>query len=212
GESQVLGLAVVIVGVRKDSQSYVSMKRKACVEVGIQSIDVDFPEQISELDVVAKVHELNDDPARTCERKAVAASRGSSKKAEGEDSGCGWRGLWLRLRLLKMKQRRQAGAARSKGATGRKMRQQGWQGWLDSAGGSRNTGGSGDKATAEGCGSGDAAVRQWAAAADLGWSRGSSGSGEEWQVTANRWGTTSATGAGSGLAGGDIGRGWDVDG
>ncbi|CAL9150558.1 unnamed protein product, partial [Musa hybrid cultivar] len=56
------GLAVVIVGVRKDSQSYVSMKRKSCAEVGIRSIDVDFPEQISGVDVVAKVHELNDDP------------------------------------------------------------------------------------------------------------------------------------------------------
>ncbi|KAJ8490588.1 hypothetical protein OPV22_012309 [Ensete ventricosum] len=55
GESQVPGLAVVIVGVRKDSQSYESMKRKACAEVGIRSIDVDFPEQISELDVVAKL-------------------------------------------------------------------------------------------------------------------------------------------------------------
>ncbi|CAD5166167.1 unnamed protein product, partial [Musa acuminata subsp. malaccensis] len=56
------GLAVVNVGVRKDSQSYVSMKRKSCAEVGIRSIDVDFPEQISGVDVVAKVHELNDDP------------------------------------------------------------------------------------------------------------------------------------------------------
>ncbi|CAL9158472.1 unnamed protein product, partial [Musa hybrid cultivar] len=59
---EVPGLAVVIVGVRKDSQSYVSMKRKSCAEVGIRSIDVDFPEQISGVDVVAKVHELNDDP------------------------------------------------------------------------------------------------------------------------------------------------------
>ncbi|THU71223.1 hypothetical protein C4D60_Mb08t33290 [Musa balbisiana] len=57
---EVPGLAVVIVGVRKDSQSYVSMKRKSCAEVCIRSIDVDFPEQISGVDVVAKVHELND--------------------------------------------------------------------------------------------------------------------------------------------------------
>ena len=36
---QAPGLAVVIVGTRKDSQSYVRMKRKACAEVGIVSFD-----------------------------------------------------------------------------------------------------------------------------------------------------------------------------
>ncbi|RWW58215.1 hypothetical protein BHE74_00034950, partial [Ensete ventricosum] len=49
--SQVPGLAVVIVGTRKDSLSYVSMKRKACSEVGIRSFDIDLPEQISEAEV-----------------------------------------------------------------------------------------------------------------------------------------------------------------
>ena len=61
--SQVPGLAVVIVGSRKDSQTYVSMKRKACAEVGIRSVDVDLPEDISELALVAEVHRLNADPA-----------------------------------------------------------------------------------------------------------------------------------------------------
>ncbi|RRT61672.1 hypothetical protein B296_00007836, partial [Ensete ventricosum] len=271
GESQVPGLAVVIVGVRKDSQSYVSMKRKACAEVGIRSIDDDFPEQISGLDVVAKVHELNDDPARTW-RKAVAASRGSSKKAEGEDNCCGQRGLWLRLwlRLVKMKAATtsrsskkqgssgggrcdskdgrggwaalegaettaldlQAGrVSKAKGAVkavaGRGGRKRaatvtgGWQyrqaveeGWRRDTGQGLckgGPGGSGDKATAEGCGSGDAAVRQWAAAADVGWSRGSSDSGEEWQVAANRWGTTSATGAGSERRKGEQGSGRRIE-
>ncbi|GMY16886.1 bifunctional protein FolD 2-like [Fagus crenata] len=59
---KVPGLAVVIVGTRKDSQSYVSMKRKACAEVGIKSFDVDLPEQVSEAELVAKVHELNANP------------------------------------------------------------------------------------------------------------------------------------------------------
>lgn len=59
---KVPGLAVVIVGTRKDSQSYVSMKRKACAEVGIKSFDVDLPEDASEADVIAKVHQLNADP------------------------------------------------------------------------------------------------------------------------------------------------------
>ncbi|XP_047307888.1 bifunctional protein FolD 2 [Impatiens glandulifera] len=56
---KVPGLAVVIVGNRKDSQSYVSMKRKACAEVGIKSFDVDLPEQVSESELIARVHELN---------------------------------------------------------------------------------------------------------------------------------------------------------
>ncbi|KAJ6724649.1 C-1-TETRAHYDROFOLATE SYNTHASE CYTOPLASMIC-RELATED [Salix viminalis] len=59
---KVPGLAVVIVGNRKDSQSYVGMKRKACAEVGIRSFDMNLPEQISEADLVSKVHELNENP------------------------------------------------------------------------------------------------------------------------------------------------------
>lgn len=61
-EVQVPGLAVVIVGCRKDSQSYVAMKRKACAEVGIRSFDFDLPEDIPEADVIRKVHELNKNP------------------------------------------------------------------------------------------------------------------------------------------------------
>ncbi|PKI59428.1 bifunctional protein FolD 2 [Punica granatum] len=59
---KVPGLAVVIVGTRKDSQSYVNMKRKACAEVGIKSVDVDLPEQVSEAELIQKVHELNETP------------------------------------------------------------------------------------------------------------------------------------------------------
>ncbi|KAJ4954790.1 hypothetical protein NE237_011573 [Protea cynaroides] len=59
---KVPGLAVVIVGNRKDSQSYVNMKRKACAEVGIKSFDVDLPEKVSEDELIQKVDELNADP------------------------------------------------------------------------------------------------------------------------------------------------------
>ncbi|XP_057776598.1 bifunctional protein FolD 2-like isoform X1 [Salvia miltiorrhiza] len=59
---KVPGLAVVIVGQRKDSQSYVNMKRKACAEVGIKSIDLDLPENVSETELISKVHELNVNP------------------------------------------------------------------------------------------------------------------------------------------------------
>ncbi|CDP03515.1 unnamed protein product [Coffea canephora] len=59
---KVPGLAVVLVGHRKDSQSYVSMKRKACAEVGIKSFDIGLPEQVSEAELISKVHELNANP------------------------------------------------------------------------------------------------------------------------------------------------------
>ncbi|KAI3975268.1 hypothetical protein MKX01_033508 [Papaver californicum] len=56
------GLAVVLVGSRKDSQSYVNLKRKACAEVCIKSFNVDIPEQVSEAELISKVHELNANP------------------------------------------------------------------------------------------------------------------------------------------------------
>ncbi|KAG4913687.1 hypothetical protein JHK86_054120 [Glycine max] len=59
---KVPGLAVVIVGNRKDSQSYVGMKRKACAELGIKSFDVDLPEQVSQAELIKQVHELNVNP------------------------------------------------------------------------------------------------------------------------------------------------------
>ncbi|XP_057771066.1 bifunctional protein FolD 2-like [Salvia miltiorrhiza] len=63
---KVPGLAVMIVGQRKDSQSYVNMKRKACAEVGIKSIDLDLLENVSESELISKliceIHELNANP------------------------------------------------------------------------------------------------------------------------------------------------------
>ncbi len=56
------GLAAVLVGERKDSQTYVRMKKKACAEVGIKSIGVDLPEDVSQEELIAKVEELNADP------------------------------------------------------------------------------------------------------------------------------------------------------
>lgn len=38
------------------------MKRKACAEVGIKSLDFDLPENVSESDLIFKVHELNANP------------------------------------------------------------------------------------------------------------------------------------------------------
>ena len=51
-QKYVPGLAVVIISKRKDLQSYVGMKRKACAEVGIKSFDVALPERVSEAKLI----------------------------------------------------------------------------------------------------------------------------------------------------------------
>uniref|UniRef100_A0A061R604 Methylenetetrahydrofolate dehydrogenase (NADP+) / methenyltetrahydrofolate cyclohydrolase n=1 Tax=Tetraselmis sp. GSL018 TaxID=582737 RepID=A0A061R604_9CHLO len=59
---KVPGLAVVIVGERKDSQTYVRMKKKACEEVGIASFGSDLPEDITQEQLIAVVDKYNADP------------------------------------------------------------------------------------------------------------------------------------------------------
>lgn len=54
------GLAVVLVGNRKDSETYVRMKKKAASEVGIVSFEETLPEDISEEDLIKVVKKLND--------------------------------------------------------------------------------------------------------------------------------------------------------
>lgn len=56
------GLAVVLVGERKDSQTYVRNKKKACEEVGIVSLGKDLPESVSEEELLQVVQEYNADP------------------------------------------------------------------------------------------------------------------------------------------------------
>ncbi|HRV91861.1 MAG TPA: bifunctional methylenetetrahydrofolate dehydrogenase/methenyltetrahydrofolate cyclohydrolase FolD [Anaerolineae bacterium] len=60
--SQVPGLATVLVGERKDSQTYVRMKKKACAEVGIASFSHDLPADISQADLLKVVQDLNAHP------------------------------------------------------------------------------------------------------------------------------------------------------
>jgi len=59
---RVPGLATVLVGSRRDSQSYVRMKKRACAEVGITSFGHDLPADISQDDLLKVVQELNADP------------------------------------------------------------------------------------------------------------------------------------------------------
>ncbi|CAH2069199.1 unnamed protein product [Thlaspi arvense] len=57
------GLAVILVGDRKDSATYVRNKKKACESVGIQSFEVRLAEDSSEEEVMKSVSGFNDDPS-----------------------------------------------------------------------------------------------------------------------------------------------------
>jgi len=56
------GLAVVLVGERRDSQTYVRMKKKACDECGIASFGYDFPDTATQLEVMECIASLNANP------------------------------------------------------------------------------------------------------------------------------------------------------
>jgi len=56
---KVPGLATVLVGERKDSQTYVRMKKKACAEVGITSFGHDVPPDVSQQDLLKLVQNLS---------------------------------------------------------------------------------------------------------------------------------------------------------
>ena len=56
------GLAVILVGSRRDSQTYVSMKKKACAQAGIMSFGYDFDESVTQETLLSKIQELNDRP------------------------------------------------------------------------------------------------------------------------------------------------------
>ena len=55
------GLAVIVVGNNPASAVYVRNKHKACFDVGINSYQIEFPEDISETELLYKIDELNAD-------------------------------------------------------------------------------------------------------------------------------------------------------
>ena len=55
------GLAVVMVGNNPASAVYVRNKHKACLDVGIESYQIEFPEDITEEELLKKIDELNAD-------------------------------------------------------------------------------------------------------------------------------------------------------
>lgn len=57
------GLATVLIGENPASQTYVSAKRKACAEVGIESFAHELPASTSQAEVEALVRHLNQNPA-----------------------------------------------------------------------------------------------------------------------------------------------------
>ncbi|STY84318.1 bifunctional methylenetetrahydrofolate dehydrogenase/methenyltetrahydrofolate cyclohydrolase [Mobiluncus mulieris] len=59
------GLGTILVGDDPGSQTYVAGKHRDCAEIGIESIRVDLPGDVSEAEVLAAVERLNQDPACT---------------------------------------------------------------------------------------------------------------------------------------------------
>ncbi|XP_028784286.1 LOW QUALITY PROTEIN: bifunctional protein FolD 4, chloroplastic-like [Neltuma alba] len=57
------GLAVILVGERKDSATYVRNKKKACESVGINSFEVHLPEDTTDQEVLTHISGFNDDPS-----------------------------------------------------------------------------------------------------------------------------------------------------
>ncbi len=57
------GLAFLLVGNNAASRSYINMKKKACARIGILSIDKEFPETITEIQLMEEIDWLNRDPA-----------------------------------------------------------------------------------------------------------------------------------------------------
>lgn len=57
------GLAVILVGSNHASRTYVTNKEKTCKELGMYSLLIEMQEEVSEEDLLAKIEELNGDPA-----------------------------------------------------------------------------------------------------------------------------------------------------
>ena len=57
----IIGLAVILIGNREDSISYIKMKQKKCKELGIESYLFHFNETITENIIIEKIQELNND-------------------------------------------------------------------------------------------------------------------------------------------------------
>jgi methylenetetrahydrofolate dehydrogenase (NADP+)/methenyltetrahydrofolate cyclohydrolase len=57
------GLAVVLVGDNPASRAYVRSKDKMCRDLGLHSVKLELPADLTQAELLARVHELNGDPA-----------------------------------------------------------------------------------------------------------------------------------------------------
>ncbi|PLT29148.1 bifunctional methylenetetrahydrofolate dehydrogenase/methenyltetrahydrofolate cyclohydrolase FolD [Peribacillus deserti] len=55
------GLAVILVGNNQASRTYVTMKEKACKELGIHSVMVELPDTVSKESLIEQIQHLNED-------------------------------------------------------------------------------------------------------------------------------------------------------
>ncbi|MDQ0220800.1 bifunctional methylenetetrahydrofolate dehydrogenase/methenyltetrahydrofolate cyclohydrolase FolD [Peribacillus cavernae] len=55
------GLAVVLVGDNQASRTYVTNKQKACRELGMHSVLIEYPASLSQAKLIKKINELNED-------------------------------------------------------------------------------------------------------------------------------------------------------
>jgi len=60
--NKIPGLAVILVGSRKDSQTYVRMKKKACNDCGLFSLGFDYPDTVSQNEILENIYDLNRNP------------------------------------------------------------------------------------------------------------------------------------------------------
>ncbi|XP_049852445.1 uncharacterized protein LOC126331450 [Schistocerca gregaria] len=56
------GITVLLIGDRTDSATYVSMKQRACQDIGFVSNIIKYPKDVDEDQIVKKLNELNSDP------------------------------------------------------------------------------------------------------------------------------------------------------
>jgi methylenetetrahydrofolate dehydrogenase (NADP+) / methenyltetrahydrofolate cyclohydrolase len=57
------GLAVILVGDNHASRTYVTNKEKTCRDLGMHSLLIEMPKEVLEEELLAKINELNEDPA-----------------------------------------------------------------------------------------------------------------------------------------------------
>jgi hypothetical protein len=57
------GLALVLVGKRRDSKTYINIKLRACDEVGIATLIAELPENCTETELLDVVSRFNEDPS-----------------------------------------------------------------------------------------------------------------------------------------------------